>query len=91
MIRNHWRCQLAHNLGQDLFVNLPCREWIRQSFVNVPLTDLLVILVIAAKDDERRMVSKSLDIGDSFQLHRLDKLGVRRIDATGELKVLQRG
>jgi hypothetical protein len=91
MIRNHSLRQLIHDLRQDLLVNLPRRERIRQSLVNVPLPNLLIILVIPAEDDERRMMPESRVVRDSLLLYRIHKLRVRWIDATCELEVLQEG
>lgn len=89
MIRNHRFRQVVYNLWQDLLVNLPCRKGIGKSFVDIPLTDLLIILVVPAEDDERRMMPKSLDIRDGFLFYRVHKFRVRWIDATRELEVLQ--
>lgn len=91
MVRNLGLRQVTHNPWQYALVNRSRRKGIRQSFVDIPLSNLLVILVIAAEDDQRRMMSESLDIGDSFSLYGFHEIGVRRINAACKLEILRGG
>lgn len=91
MIHNLRLRQVTHHPWQYAFVNLSRRKGIRQSFVDIPLSNLLIVLVITAEDDERRVMSESLDVGDSFLLYGFHEIRVRRINAACKLEVLRGG
>lgn len=69
MICNHRVGQRCDDFGQELLVDLSGWQRIRLGLVDIPLTDLLIIFVVTAKDDHRRVMAKAFDVGDSFLLY----------------------
>lgn len=88
MVRDLWLCVLRHHLGQHLLVDHSSWQGIGQGFVDVPLSNLLIVFVISAEHNNRRVVTQSLHIRDSLEFNGLDEFRIGRVYTTSELKVL---